>query len=214
MGLKYSPDAGLTNYDDSTMMTFSSFFSTARRPTPNQLLLLGHIGSLAEELSRDLSMLRQATARKHPPGISLLRFARFRLAKPASQDRLNIQTQLYDHTAGRLFGNRFRGMVGSNRSWEGPIVVMFGRAEDAVPEIAKTLSPSDPINAAEAAATHYRNRLVALSDFVVDRSSDPTNSAATWFLKSEDWTADHSGCLLYTSPSPRDATLSRMPSSA
>ena len=24
----------------------------------------------------------------------------------------------------------------------------------------------------------------------------------------------HSGCLLYTSPSPRDATLSRMPSSA
>ena len=25
---------------------------------------------------------------------------------------------------------------------------------------------------------------------------------------------DHKGCLLYTSPSPRDATLSRMPSSA
>ena len=24
----------------------------------------------------------------------------------------------------------------------------------------------------------------------------------------------HTGCLLYTSPSPRDATLSRMPSSA
>ena len=26
--------------------------------------------------------------------------------------------------------------------------------------------------------------------------------------------ADYMGCLLYTSPSPRDATLSRMPSSA
>ena len=26
--------------------------------------------------------------------------------------------------------------------------------------------------------------------------------------------ADHIDCLLYTSPSPRDATLSRMPSSA
>ena len=26
--------------------------------------------------------------------------------------------------------------------------------------------------------------------------------------------ARHGGCLLYTSPSPRDATLSRMPSSA
>ena len=27
-------------------------------------------------------------------------------------------------------------------------------------------------------------------------------------------TAETTGCLLYTSPSPRDATLSRMPSSA
>ena len=29
-----------------------------------------------------------------------------------------------------------------------------------------------------------------------------------------DSTSDSSSCLLYTSPSPRDATLSRMPSSA
>ena len=28
------------------------------------------------------------------------------------------------------------------------------------------------------------------------------------------WTKDSNGCLLYTSPSPRDATLARMPSSA
>ena len=28
------------------------------------------------------------------------------------------------------------------------------------------------------------------------------------------WTREYYGCLLYTSPSPRDATLSRMPSSA
>ena len=28
------------------------------------------------------------------------------------------------------------------------------------------------------------------------------------------WHASHQHCLLYTSPSPRDATLSRMPSSA
>ena len=32
------------------------------------------------------------------------------------------------------------------------------------------------------------------------------------FLHLDIWTVD--GCLLYTSPSPRDATLSRMPSSA
>ena len=29
-----------------------------------------------------------------------------------------------------------------------------------------------------------------------------------------DWSSISEGCLLYTSPSPRDATLSRMPSSA
>ena len=31
---------------------------------------------------------------------------------------------------------------------------------------------------------------------------------------SQSWKDKSSGCLLYTSPSPRDATLSRMPSSA
>ena len=32
--------------------------------------------------------------------------------------------------------------------------------------------------------------------------------------ESDDNSENHTGCLLYTSPSPRDATLSRMPSSA
>ena len=34
------------------------------------------------------------------------------------------------------------------------------------------------------------------------------------FLSDLAWEQDPEGCLLYTSPSPRDATLSRMPSSA
>ena len=33
-------------------------------------------------------------------------------------------------------------------------------------------------------------------------------------VKVEDMPTSRKGCLLYTSPSPRDATLSRMPSSA
>ena len=38
---------------------------------------------------------------------------------------------------------------------------------------------------------------------------------ANKFYFYEIWeSADHLNCLLYTSPSPRDATLSRMPSSA
>ena len=50
---------------------------------------------------------------------------------------------------------------------------------------------------------------------------DKTNADFTAFLMGiqyEDFSATysgyHKGCLLYTSPSPRDATLSRMPSSA
>ena len=38
-----------------------------------------------------------------------------------------------------------------------------------------------------------------------------------WTLVFERWwyfRTEHKNCLLYTSPSPRDATLSRMPSSA
>ena len=34
------------------------------------------------------------------------------------------------------------------------------------------------------------------------------------FLRPENISDDFSGCLLYTSPSPRDKTVSRMPSSA
>ena len=37
------------------------------------------------------------------------------------------------------------------------------------------------------------------------------NRKVTWLVITEAWCGD---CLLYTSPSPRDATLSRMPSSA
>ena len=38
--------------------------------------------------------------------------------------------------------------------------------------------------------------------------------SATLVSQALDRARTHKGCLLYTSPSPRDATLSRMPSSA
>ena len=44
-------------------------------------------------------------------------------------------------------------------------------------------------------------------------SSDTANQLAE-YAKSKGVKAVAIGCLLYTSPSPRDATLSRMPSSA
>ena len=40
------------------------------------------------------------------------------------------------------------------------------------------------------------------------------NRVNIMYLHGIGWTEDRNNCLLYTSPSPRDATLSRMPSSA
>ena len=54
-----------------------------------------------------------------------------------------------------------------------------------------------------------RRLLQIASKCPVHRTLSSPQEFATRLLEDEDWT-----CLLYTSPSPRDATLSRMPSSA
>ena len=47
------------------------------------------------------------------------------------------------------------------------------------------------------------------------RTADPHSATSQFFINLEDNNfLDHKGCLLYTSPSPRDRTRSRMPSSA
>ena len=47
---------------------------------------------------------------------------------------------------------------------------------------------------------------------LVDTAKKAAEQAQAKFLA--EWTANTGGCLLYTSPSPRDRTRSRMPSSA
>ena len=80
----------------------------------------------------------------------------------------------------------------------------------------RTISPIErPLLIAEVSANHDRDldQALALVDIAADAGWD--------CLKLQTYTADtltmrsnHQSCLLYTSPSPRDATLSRMPSSA
>ena len=60
-----------------------------------------------------------------------------------------------------------------------------------------------------APATHMQTLAPAQSGVVVRRGMGPTDWTAPELPESDDEI-----CLLYTSPSPRDATLSRMPSSA
>ena len=80
------------------------------------------------------------------------------------------------------------------------------------------MSSNEQFNQISPSEFFYRNR--DLAGF-----SNPTRSlytAVREFVENSLDACDHSGilpnihmtCLLYTSPSPRDATLSRMPSSA
>ena len=48
----------------------------------------------------------------------------------------------------------------------------------------------------------------------VDRLTERKTTVEADITKVEEALRNLEGCLLYTSPSPRDATLSRMPSSA
>ena len=52
------------------------------------------------------------------------------------------------------------------------------------------------------------------SDFFEERSEKIIFDEIVSFITKYDSCATTEACLLYTSPSPRDATLSRMPSSA
>ena len=61
------------------------------------------------------------------------------------------------------------------------------------------------VNHERLSSTNVRRRQM----FVVDERSSSTN-----VRRRETFVVDDRSCLLYTSPSPRDATLSRMPSSA
>ena len=65
----------------------------------------------------------------------------------------------------------------------------------------------------------YSNLMPVLSEFVGDgitTVAPSTTACALTSITTALSPAEHGivGCLLYTSPSPRDATLSRMPSSA
>ena len=54
----------------------------------------------------------------------------------------------------------------------------------------------------------------AIEDDGLDYEVDYMSSSADYMSDIDDQYAHYYTCLLYTSPSPRDATLSRMPSSA
>ena len=60
----------------------------------------------------------------------------------------------------------------------------------------------------------YQMAALAMAIYFQDMVPEETACLTREMLESGDRLSWDDGCLLYTSPSPRDATLSRMPSSA
>ena len=119
----------------------------------------------------------------------ILGFVLFQLASPvvAGVDILSIRTW-HSPLRTRLVFDLSGPVVYSVFTLTGPqriVIDLKDAASNAVPPGDQTLGPW----------------LLAL------RSGNPTNGVLRYVL-------DLTACLLYTSPSPRDATLSRMPSSA
>ena len=65
----------------------------------------------------------------------------------------------------------------------------------------------------KATITHKANQLLAELRANPDWAIDEKNFKQG-YLKALEWVLSDTGCLLYTSPSPRDVEESRMPSSA
>ena len=90
---------------------------------------------------------------------------------------------------------------------------------DARAEAADVIALDDPSMAVEAdddatpGSLFHGAQIVATDEDDHERPASPADASAA---PAEDPIAmdGSDGCLLYTSPSPRDATLSRMPSSA
>ena len=126
------------------------------------------------------------------------------------------------------------GEVPRDNTWE---VSSFPRRRASVPEVERNLAAESAAAAAESVADHYNNarperrpptprKSVAEKAAATKRrilaglgtnKSPATNAGfalATAARASGAGKRREETCLLYTSPSPRDATLSRMPSSA
>ena len=74
-------------------------------------------------------------------------------------------------------------------------------------------APESPVSALPIASVEQRQRMIV--DFnATDMQYPTTSTLAAEFSRQAAATPTNTACLLYTSPSPRDATLSRMPSSA
>ena len=69
--------------------------------------------------------------------------------------------------------------------------------------------PSDP---SKSCRSSFRERLLPEVFASAVANLNPGSDDSTWLTEKQ--IQDLQDCLLYTSPSPRDATLSRMPSSA
>ena len=102
-----------------------------------------------------------------------------------------------------------------NETIEDVAELMRGRAGDCGVELSLDLETDLPLASFDPDAIH--RGLLNLITNAID-AAESSVTVASWFDASLGWVVDveddGKGCLLYTSPSPRDLSTSRMPSSA
>ena len=81
-------------------------------------------------------------------------------------------------------------------------------------EQVKAAPPDAILGISEAFRADTNTAKINLSVGVYQNESGATPKLVAVQTAEQQMAAEGTGCLLYTSPSPRDATLSRMPSSA
>ena len=116
-----------------------------------------------------------------------------------------------------LYAGEVTALVGENGAGKSTLVkVLTGIYQPNAGEIkidGQALKLATPIDAAHAGITAIHQETVLFDDLSVAENIYIGHAPRTrWGMI--DWKTMNQNCLLYTSPSPRDGLLSRMPSSA
>ena len=105
--------------------------------------------------------------------------------------------------------NENKGEVETNA-----VVIDSSVASDQQQSIVHNPIEEERHSAVDRSVIEVRDQMGAPSQGIIQFGSSPLPPSSTSILQQQRRQRGNESCLLYTSPSPRDATLSRMPSSA
>ena len=145
----------------------------------------------------------------------LLAFRQSMLDAADEEDRADLATQLPTIIDDQTWKDKYAGKSGQH-NWSS-----FNFKQMPVQAVLPILRKfqNDVISTESSFLNYLANKVGTNADVVIDKFTVVSAPAKTYVIKGEKFETDvfisaSASCLLYTSPSPRDRTRSRMPSSA